>query len=190
MNERNQSGEKMKRFRNLLIRSLAVVGFLLVVTAAKADTLTLTLNPAYQSGSSTSWVFTGTISYTSSDALNDSGATEFLNGDASYVDAPSVLDDSSFNINAPLSMIPGQSYTGVMFTVTTPSYSSGLSNDYVGYFDIVGGNSPSDDTDVLASSNFNIHVTPEPPGWELMALALAGSFAAISWKFWRGHTNG
>jgi hypothetical protein len=172
----------MKRFKKLLIFFVAVVGLLLAGTAAKADSLTLTLNAPFQSGPSDMFVFTGTIAYTNADSVNDGGATEYLNGDSFYVDAPATLDDSPFNNNAPLSMNPGNSWSGEIFTVTTPAYINGGANFYTGSFSIVGGESPSDDSDLLATVDFNVQVTPEPPSWELLAMALMALLGIVRWN--------
>ena len=74
--------------------------------AAKADTLTFTLNSAYQSGGTTLYTFSGTIAYTNTDATNDSGVTEYLNGDSFSVSAPATLNDSSYIANAVLCASP------------------------------------------------------------------------------------
>ena len=170
----------MTRFRNLLKFSVAVAGMLLAGTAAKADTLTFTLNTPYQSGPSNLFTFTGTIAYTSTDSLNDVGVTEYLNGDDFSISAPATLDDSSFLLNSPLSMNPGDSWSGVIFTVTTPPFIGGslAANFYTGSFSIVGGNSPSDTTDLLATAPFDVQVTPEPTSLLLLASGLAGLLTA------------
>jgi hypothetical protein len=157
-----------------LIISLAVVGLLAAGTAAKADSLTLTLNAPFQTGPSDFYTFTGTIAYTNADSTNDGGATEYLNGDSYSVDAPATLDDSSFLNNAPLSMTPGQSWSGVIFTVTTPAYINGPPPDnfYTGAFSIVGGESSTDDTDLLATQDFDVQVTPEPGSFLLFGTGL------------------
>jgi hypothetical protein len=172
----------MKRFRNLLKVSLAVVGLLLAGTAAKADTLTVTLDAPFQSGPATFFTFTATIDYTNADSINDGGATEYLNGDSFNVDAPATLDDSGFFNNAPLSLNPGGSSGDiVLFTVTTPAYNSAGSNLYTGSFSIVGGESPSDDSDLLATVDFNVQVTPEPTSLLLMLTGLV-ALVGIRWR--------
>ena len=167
----------MKRLRNLLKVSVAVAGLLLACKAAKADTLTVTLDTPFQSGPSGTFTFTGTIAYTNTDSSNDGGATEYLNGDSFNVDAPATLDDSGFNNNAPLSLTPGRSSGDVvLFTVTTPAYvdDSLSENFYTGSFSVIGGESPSDDTDLLGTVDFNVQVTPEPTSLLLLASGLAG----------------
>jgi len=160
----------MKSFRKLLVLSIAIVGFLLAGTAAKADTI-LTLNSPYQSGPGPLYTFDATVTNTGS-------STVYLNGDLVSGDFPPLTyDDSPFN-SFPLLLNPGDSYTGELFTVTAPPYGPG-SNFYSGSFEILGG---SDDSaqDTVATANFNIQVTPEPSsfflfGTGLLALgALAG----------------
>lgn len=180
----------MKRFRNLLTLFLAVVGLLLVGTAAKADTLTLALDSAFQTGPAGVFDFTGTIDYTAADATNDGGATEYLNGDSPFVSG-GTLDDSPFNNNAPLSMNPMDSTPDIdIFNVITPAYIDGPAslNTYTGYFTIVGGQSQADtdpSVNVLSTVDFEIVVTPEPPSWELLAMALMGLLGMMLWSGYR-----
>jgi len=179
----------MKSFGNLLRFSLAVAGLLLAGSAAKADTLTLTLDRPFQSGLPDLFVFAGTIAYTSADLANDGGLTEYLNGDSFSLGAPAMLDDTAFNTSAPLFMNPGDSWSGVIFTVTTPLYLNGSPSFYTGSFSIVGGNSPADDTDLLATEDFDVRVTPEPPSWELLAMALLGLLGVVGWNSYRRQTT-
>lgn len=180
----------MKKFRDLPKLSLAILGLLLAGSAAKADTLTLTLDSPFQSGPSGPFVFTGTIAYTNADSVSDGGATEYLNADSVSVDAPATLDDGGFLNNAPLSMNPGDSWSGTIFTVTTPPFNSGslAENLYTGSFGIVGGDSSTDDTDLLAKVDFDVQVTPEPPTWELVAIALISLLGFVKWNSWRHHS--
>ena len=69
----------MKKYKNLMRISLAL-GLLVAATAARADSLTLTLDQGSQSGPQTTFTFSGVIDYTSSDAANDASAAELLNG--------------------------------------------------------------------------------------------------------------
>jgi len=165
----------MKRFGNLLVLSLAFAGLLLAGTAAKADTLTLTFDTPLQIGPGPLFTFVGTIAYTDTDAVNDAGATEYLNG-ATVVVNPSTTYDyyDYFYTNAPLYMNPGDSWTEqVIFTVTTPSYMVDASNLYSGSFTILGGTDDSTN-DPLATTGFNIQVTPEPSSLLLLTSGLAG----------------
>jgi hypothetical protein len=177
----------MKRFRNSLILSLAVMGFWLGGTAARAESLTVTLDAPFQSGNETVFEFTGTIDYTGADSTNDGGVTEYLNSDFSFVSG-GTLDDSAYLNNAPLSMDPGDASGDIeLFTVTVPAYNSSgtaADNTYTGFFEILGG--PTDSSlDVLATEDFNIQVTPEPPSWELLAMALVGLLCAMRWTAFR-----
>jgi hypothetical protein len=181
----------MKKLRNSLLLSLTAVGLLLAGAAAKADTLTFTLDSAFQTGPAGVFDFTGTIDYTLADAINDGGVTEFLNGDSVFVDGGS-LDDSPYNANAPISMDPiiiSSSGDIDLFNVTIPAYINGPAsqNTYTGYFSIIGG--PTDTSqDVLATEDFEIVVTPEPPTWELMAMALLGFLGFAGWHSLRRQT--
>jgi len=164
----------MKKFRNLLILSMAIAGFLMVGTAAKADTLTFSLTAPFVVDVGGVTEFYGTITYSDTDSANNGGVMEYLNGDNVLVDSPSVpnYDDSAFLNNAPLSMNPEDTYTGLLFTITTPDYIVGGSNFYTGSFQIVGGNSPDDYSDVLSTADFNITVTPEPSSYLLFGTGL------------------
>jgi len=151
----------MKKFRNLLILSLTIVGFLLAGTAAKADTV-LTLDPAsayqYQAGPGGVFTFAATVT-------NNEPFTVFLNGDSPTVDAGLTLDDSLFLNNWPLSLASGDTYTGELFTVTAPAWGLGP-NFYTGSFTLQGG-VDGNAADNLATVNFNIQVTPEPSSFLL-----------------------
>ena len=181
----------MKKLKNLRLLPLTVVGFLLMGTAAWADTLTLTLDSASQMGTPGSvFTFSGTIDYTSADAANDGSATEWLNGATVVFTGPSssaTYDISPFNGNAPLFMDSGESTGDIaLFTVTLPASVMGSPEVFAGSFEILGGPSsdpgdPNGDL-VLASEIFNIQVTPEPPNWQLLAMALMGLAGMMAWK--------
>src|SRR5258708_2064690 len=121
----------MEILKRSLLRSLALVPFLLAAVPAWATPLTLTLASPFQNGSQGgSLTFNATVT-------NTTGAVVFLNGDDFSLNAPLTLDDSSFLNNFPLSLGALGSYTGALFTVKIPlGAPDGL---YAGNFDITGG---------------------------------------------------
>lgn len=147
------------------------MGLFFLVTAARADTITLTLaNPVQStlSGGGT-FSFVATVSAPATNA-----ALENLNGALFSVPSPATLDDSGYLDNFPLSLDPGQDYTGELFSVTLPAVlSDGL---YSGTFSITGGPDYTDN-DVLATVNYAINVTPEPASWLLLATGMLGMAA-------------
>ena len=179
----------MKKYKNLMRISLAL-GLLLAATAARADSLTLSLDDGAQSGPQTTFTFSGTIDYTSSDAANDSSAAELLNGANVVFTGPNsgLFDVTPFDIYAPLSMSEGDTSGDIeLFTVTVPGYSATSSNFYEGSFEILGGPDPDgSDQLVLATGDFNVQVTPEPATWQLLGLALVALSALVGWKKYAG----
>jgi len=156
----------MMKFTNLLIVSLGIAGLLLTGPAAMADTV-LTLDSPFQIGTGPVFAFYGTIT-------NTGDSTVFLNGDSfTVLDAALTYDDSDyFFVNAPLSLDPsGTSGDIELFTITVADGTPyGL---YAGTYQILGG-ADSNASDVLASENFDIQITPEPSSLMLLASGLAG----------------
>jgi hypothetical protein len=166
----------MKRFRSLLAPSLAIACFLAAGTAARADSLSIVLDEAFQSSPS------GEVVAFDATVTNTSSATENLNGDSFNVDAPLTLDDTPFDDTSvwPLTLGAGDSVSGLLFNVDVPAGTPlGL---YSGTFDITGGHYSTDEAFVIGSANFDVEVTPEPPTWELMVLALMGLLVLSGWK--------
>ena len=146
---------------------------LLLVTPASADTIDLSLSNPVQFGSpGASLTFNATVS-----APLANGATEFLNSDAYGIDTAgaNLIDDSGFLLTFPLSLNPGDSFTGTLFTVALPAnLTSGI---YDGFFEITGGSDPSSLGD-LATADFEIvnqtvSPVPEPGTFVLLATGVA-----------------
>ncbi len=82
-----------------------------------------------------------------------------LNGDAFTVGSPLSLDDSPFLLNFPLSLNPGQNYSGLLFSITIPAGTP--VGEYDGYFQILGGSDPSGLDPISNVAEFQVDV-PEP----------------------------
>jgi len=163
--------ENVKRTGSLLILSLAIACFLLAGTAAKADSLSIVLSAPFQEASASVFAFDGTIT-------NISGVTEYLNGDNTYVDSPLIFDDSPFIIDAPLTLGPGGSYTGLLFNIDAPQGTPEVL--YTGSFQILGGPDNSSELNPMESPvPFDVQVTPEPTSFLLLASGLAGLLTTI-----------
>jgi hypothetical protein len=138
--------------------------FLMVPSLALADTLTLSLsNPVQSATPGSTLTFDATVSAPSTNA-----APIFLNSDNYTIDSPLTLDDSDF-FSFPLSLDPGDSYTGALFTITLPSVLA--PGDYTGSFEILGGADGSA-FDTLATTGFQVSPTPEPGTMLLLATGL------------------
>jgi hypothetical protein len=132
------------------------LGMLVLPAHASAATLDFTLSsPATVTGLSSVVSFTATVSA----PLTNSGDV-FLNADSVNIDYPLTLDDSGFFMNFPLSLAPGDSFTGRIFTVTVPDFAQ-LYVAYNGYFEIDGG-ANSGAMDPIATANFTVTAVPEP----------------------------
>lgn len=152
-------------------RLLAVVAAAAFLSApALADTLTLTLlnpNQSIPAGQTAQFNATATASASNTAAI-------FLNGDSFSVSGPFTLDDSAFFNNFPVSLAPGMSFTGALFTLTDTA-SSGTSA-YNGFFAILGG--PNSNTFVpLATVAFPSVVSATTPEPSSLALLLTGTGA-------------
>jgi hypothetical protein len=156
--------ETMKRLKRVLELSLTTASLVLACTAAKADSFSITLTPAFQSGDQSVFAFDATVT-------NNSDLTVYLNGDNTFVDSPLTVDDSPFDIDWPLTLGPGDSYSGLLFNVDLPLDTLG---DYSGSFEFLGGHYSSNELYPLGTADFEVEVTPEPSSLFLLGTGLVG----------------
>jgi hypothetical protein len=173
----------MKNVKTIAAVLLAAAGLLLGPALAKADPITITLSSPFQvGGGGDALEFDATVT-------NNTADTVWLNSDSDTVEGLLTVDDSPFVNNFPLSLDPSgdplDTATGWLFTVDIPSGTPvGL---YAGTFTILGGSDPSD-LSVLSSAPFDVQITPEPPSWQLMAIAIMGFLALVGWNSHRRQT--
>lgn len=158
----------MKIKKTALSFSIALLAVLALAMPASADTLNLVLSNPVQTAIPNS---TLTFDATASTPAGNSAAV-FLNGDNFNIALNgAAIDDSDF-LNFPLSLDPGGSFTGSLFTVTLPSTIA--PGSYTGFFSILGGSDPASQ-DTIATVNFEIDTpaaVPEPGTWLLFATGL------------------
>jgi hypothetical protein len=161
--------------------ALPILGLLIALalsSPARADTLNLSLADPVQyavPGSMVSFIATASAPLTNL-------ADVYLNADSTTVDYPLTLDDSPFIDNYPLFLAPGDSYTGVLFTVTVPT-DAVVGTTYAGYFEIDGG-ADSNASNDLASVTFDVSAVPEPGSVILQLAGLFGLLVASRRKLW------
>ena len=183
--ERNL-GDTMKHSSKITIFTLALGALLVSGVVAKADSLSLTITPSGQTvaaGSLTPLVFYATVTNNDSSTidLNADNINISLSSATPTINLPAtdVVDDSSFVYGWPLSLNPGDSYTGELFalTISDPTTVTGL---YEGTFQITDGSSPNPVE--LGTADFSFTVTPEPSSLLLMITGLAGFVGAVRRK--------
>ncbi len=166
----------MKR-KMMMLAVAALLTICLSSVAAYADTLTFTLTDPNQSVnrfSGGTLTFAATVTAPSS----NSGAV-FLNGDDFSLAGFTVNDDGFFN-NFPLSLAPGGTFTGDLFTVTVPANT--LAGLYAGSFTLLGG-ANSGANNVLGTASFSINAVPEPSSMILLVTGVAGGLTRFRKNF-------
>jgi hypothetical protein len=163
--------------------ALAATSFLTV--NAFADTMNFNLTMPVQTAAAGSTVSFQAIAA----APGSNAATLYLNADSYTFAAPPAftLDDGGFFSGFPLTLSPGDSFTGLLFMVNLPSNAAaGL---YPGTFSILGG-PDSSSSDTLGTAAFNVDIpnstappvpvpVPEPSSLILMAAALPGMWLLL-----------
>jgi hypothetical protein len=153
--------------KTVLSLSLFLLAMFLSAAPAWADSIGLILSQPVQAGAPGS---TLTFDATVSAPLANS-ATVFLNFDnfGDTIPGANTIDDFGFFLNFPLSLDPGDTFTGTLFSVALPP---GVApGSYTGFFEIFGG-SNADAGNPLATVNFQINATPEPGSWVLLATGI------------------
>jgi hypothetical protein len=157
----------------LSLSMFVLAATLLLSRPVLADTINLSLSNPVQSGAPGSTLsFTATVS-----APVTNGATVYLNADSFNVDSPLTLNDDGFFLGFPLSLDAGDSFTGLLFTVTIPS--DALAGLYNGSFEIMGG-ADGGAGDSLGTVAFLVNAespVPEPGSFLLLGTGLAGGLA-------------
>ena len=158
----------MKLIHRLMVSSLLAAGFMLAAPSAKADTIAINPDQAYQNG-----VVGSTVVFSATLTNTDRTTTIFLNAAEASLNAVSSssslpVDTDPFFINFPISIDPGLSTADAeLFDVFLPDGTPlGL---YAGTIAIFGG-TDSGSFDLLGTETFNVEVTPEPGSALLLAL--------------------
>jgi hypothetical protein len=174
-----------KTVRTLSTFALFVLAATLLLSSRTlADTIDLSLNAPAQPVTAGS-----TVSYFATvSAPGTNGGTVFLNGFSFNVPSPLLLDDSGFFNDFPFSLDPGDSFSGVLFTITLPlNTAAGL---YPITFEILGGADSGAQDTIVSVQDFPVNVVPtastvpEPESLMLLAAGLPGVAFLVQRK-WR-----
>jgi len=133
--------------------------------AHAATILTFSLAPAGVGVPGSSVNFTATVT-----APNTNAGAIFLNSDSFTIDSPLTVNDNPFLLNFPLSLNPGDAFTGILFTVNIPV--SAPVKLYHGAFALLGGSDASALSNISGNVSFDVTAAPEPTTWLLVGCSI------------------
>ena len=156
----------------LSLFSLLLAAVVALPVAAHADTINFSLTNPTQTGSAgATLTFEATVSASASNSGAVSlGSDTFTIPSTSPFKFPDNIDDSSYLLNFPLSLNPGESFTGTLFTLTLPGVlTPGVYDKNFVVLDIVDNAG----LETFPTAEFIVNVpgqspVPEPGTWILL----------------------
>jgi hypothetical protein len=167
---------QMKSLRSLPVLSLTIMGFLLAVTAAKADTFSFSVDSSFQYA-----VAGDTLTFDASATNLDPSSVVYLNSvQFTSLDSPLTADPDPFFLNFPLTLSSGDSaFDGEMFDITVPVGTA--PGEYYGEVELLGGGDGGTYDMLGTLQPITVDVTagapspvPEPSTLVLLVAGLAG----------------